>query len=196
MSSPRSIHLWDPVIRQRTRTDGSILVWQEGALGPYPARLSDRIAHWAEAAPDRTWMAERDGEGWRQVDYATLWDLMGRVGGALLALGLSPDRPLLILSGNGLDHAIAASHEYFEREQHEAGYWHRPLEANATMDAQYIYFMHFMGRVDAERQERVAKHLLATQASDGNWSLYAGARVSYERIEPTAVRADMTIEVG
>jgi len=74
-----------------------------------------------------------------------------------------------------LDHAISASQEYFKREQHGAGFWHRPLEANASMDAQYIFFMHFMGRVDAERQARVASHLLATQAPDGSWSLCAGA---------------------
>jgi squalene-hopene/tetraprenyl-beta-curcumene cyclase len=74
-----------------------------------------------------------------------------------------------------LEHAIAASHGYFRRAQHESGYWHRPLEANATMDAQYVMFMHFMGRVDAERQRRVAAHLLATQLPDGGWSLYPDA---------------------
>jgi squalene-hopene/tetraprenyl-beta-curcumene cyclase len=74
-----------------------------------------------------------------------------------------------------LDHAIASSHAYFRREQHEQGYWHRPLEANATMDAEYVFFMHFMGRVDARRQERVVAHLLATQLEDGSWALYPGA---------------------
>src|SRR6266850_1900705 len=74
-----------------------------------------------------------------------------------------------------VDHTITRSHEYFRREQHGAGYWHRPLEANATMDAEYIFFMHFMGRVNVERQERIAAHLLATQLDDGSWALYPDA---------------------
>jgi squalene-hopene/tetraprenyl-beta-curcumene cyclase len=74
-----------------------------------------------------------------------------------------------------LDHTINRSQEYFRREQHATGYWHRPLEANATMDAEYIFFMHFMGRVNAERQERIAAHLLATQLEDGSWALYPDA---------------------
>src|SRR6185369_17963798 len=74
-----------------------------------------------------------------------------------------------------VDHTITRSHEYFRREQHAIGYWHRPLEANATMDAEYVFFMHFMGRVNPERQERIVAHLLATQLADGSWSLYPGA---------------------
>ena len=70
-----------------------------------------------------------------------------------------------------VSHTIDRSQKYFEREQHPEGYWHRPLEANATMDAEYIFFMHFMGRVDAERQNRIVAHLLATQLPEGSWSL-------------------------
>jgi squalene-hopene/tetraprenyl-beta-curcumene cyclase len=74
-----------------------------------------------------------------------------------------------------VSHTIGRAQEYFRREQHPEGYWHRPLEANATMDAEYIFFMHFMGRVDAERQQRIVAHLSATQLPDGSWSLYPGA---------------------
>ncbi len=74
-----------------------------------------------------------------------------------------------------VDHTISRSQEYFRREQHATGYWHRPLEANATMDAEYVFFMHFMGRVNVERQERIAAHLLATQLDDGSWALYPDA---------------------
>ena len=74
-----------------------------------------------------------------------------------------------------IDHTISRSQEYFRRTQHSSGYWHRPLEANATMDAEYIFFMHFMGRVNPERQARIAAHLLATQLEDGSWALYPDA---------------------
>jgi feruloyl-CoA synthase len=110
MTGVRPVKLWDADVRQETRADGTILVWQAGPLGPYPCCLSDRIDHWAEVAPDRTWMAERDDAsgGWRTVSFGELARLQRRVGSALLNLGLSAERPLLILSANSLNHAIAA----------------------------------------------------------------------------------------
>ena len=90
-----------------------------------------------------------------------------------------PPRPTAAPRGDEflakVSHTINCSQEYFEREQHPEGYWHRPLEANATMDAEYIFFMHFMGRVNVERQNRIVAHLLATQLPAGSWSLYPGA---------------------
>ncbi len=74
-----------------------------------------------------------------------------------------------------VEYTIGRAQQYFLREQTREGYWHRPLEANATMDAEYIFFMHFMGRVNAERQDRIVRHLLATQLGDGSWSLYPAA---------------------
>ncbi len=74
-----------------------------------------------------------------------------------------------------VDHTVSRSQEYFRREQHASGYWHRPLEANATMNAEYIFFMHFMGRVNAERQARIVANLRATQLEDGSWALYPDA---------------------
>jgi len=109
MSSMRAIRLWQPRILQEERDDGTILVWQEGDLGDYPRCLSDRIDHWAKVAPDRTWMAERDDSGaWRGISFAELSDLSRRIGAALLELGLSAERPLLILSGNSVEHAVIA----------------------------------------------------------------------------------------
>ena len=33
------VPLWDSKVRSETRSDGTILVWQEDPLGPYPARI-------------------------------------------------------------------------------------------------------------------------------------------------------------
>jgi hypothetical protein len=49
--------------------------------------------------------------------------------------------PAPALHCEGSSHTIGRSQQYFEREQHAEGYWHRPLEANATMDAEYVFFM-------------------------------------------------------
>ncbi|NDV00948.1 feruloyl-CoA synthase [Pseudoroseicyclus tamaricis] len=105
----RAVELWEPKIGTQTRPDGTTLVWREDPLGPYPERLSDRILHWAEVAPGRPWMKERAADGgWVSMTYGELAEAMARVGTALLDLGLTVERPLMILSGNSLEHAVAA----------------------------------------------------------------------------------------
>lgn len=106
----RPVALWNPVIRTDTRADGTIYVWQEEPLGDYPVKITDRIDHWAEKTPDRVWMAERDvGEAeWREVTYGELRERVRSIGQSLLDLNLSTERPLVILSGNSIAHALMA----------------------------------------------------------------------------------------
>lgn len=104
----RPVKLWSPVVASETRADGSILVWREDPLGPYPERMSDRLAHWARVAPDRTWMAQRAGDGWRAVTYGECLATVRRLGQALLDRNLSAERPVVILSGNDIEHALLA----------------------------------------------------------------------------------------
>ncbi len=81
----------------------------EAALKPYPARMTDRLQHWAQTAPERTWMAQRGADGqWVRVSYAQAWDRAQRIGQALLDAGLNLERPLAILSENSLEHALLA----------------------------------------------------------------------------------------
>lgn len=64
------------------------------------------LARWAVEAPDRVWLAEREGEAWRTITYAEAKTKIEALAGGLKALGLGPDKPLLILARNGLDHAL------------------------------------------------------------------------------------------
>jgi len=72
----------------------------------------------------------------------------------------------------GVNNAIVRSQEYFLREQKQDGYWYYPLEANATMDAEYIFYSHFMGQVDEKKNNRLCEHMLAIQGENGAWSLF------------------------
>ena len=105
----RPVELWRADIAWERRDDGSVLVWQKDALPPFPDRLSDRIAHWAEKTPNVTWMAERGRDGaWIRINYAELLARIRAIGQALLDLKLGPDRPLAILSGNSIAHGLMA----------------------------------------------------------------------------------------
>ena len=108
MTQPREVSLWNPVVEMETRDDGTMLVWQAEPLGDYPARLNERLLHWAETVPERIWMAERDGDGWATVSYAEAVRSVRAIGQVLLDRGLSAQRPLLILSGNSTAHALMA----------------------------------------------------------------------------------------
>ncbi|SEC95359.1 4-coumarate--CoA ligase [Rhizobiales bacterium GAS188] len=89
------------------RQDGTIYARSPVPLGPYPKRLTERLAHWANLAPDRIFLAERVRDGdWRRITYGEALAFVRRIGTALLARDLSPERPIAILSDNGIDHAL------------------------------------------------------------------------------------------
>ncbi len=91
------------------RADGSMILRSTEALQAYPARLTDRLEHWAHETPDRTLVARRGAGGeWQRISYARMLERARRVGQALAARGLSAERPLAILSENDLEHLTLA----------------------------------------------------------------------------------------
>src|SRR3954447_11804369 len=106
---PRPISFSDPAVSIDRRDDGSLYLRPRTALGEYPARITDRLHHWAAVEPNRIFMAERaNGGAWRQITYGQLLASSRNIGSGLLARGLSADRPIVILSGNSIDHALVA----------------------------------------------------------------------------------------
>jgi feruloyl-CoA synthase len=105
----RAISFGNPAVHIDRRDDGTIYLKPRTALGEYPERLTDRLHHWAGLEPNRIFMAEREaGRGWRQITYAQLLASTRSIASALLARGLSADAPIVILSGNSIDHALVA----------------------------------------------------------------------------------------
>jgi feruloyl-CoA synthase len=89
------------------RDDGALLLRTPHVLGPYPRNLTERLERWAREAPRRVLAAQRDpAGGWRELTYAEAFERARRVGQALLDRGLSAERPLAVLSENGLEHLL------------------------------------------------------------------------------------------
>lgn len=89
------------------RPDGTIYVRSKDPLGPYAEKMTERLDHWAAVAPDRTFLAERaPDKSWRRLTYAEARDQARSVGQALINRGLSPNRPVAVLSANDLEHAL------------------------------------------------------------------------------------------
>ncbi|WFE75729.1 feruloyl-CoA synthase [Roseinatronobacter sp. S2] len=104
---PAKARFWSPVFDYEHRPDGTILMRQTDPLPDHLPLVADYLDKWADATPDATWMARRDGGGdWRRISYAQARAMARHIGSALLGLGLGPDRPLLVLSENSLEHAL------------------------------------------------------------------------------------------
>jgi len=105
----RAISFGNPDVSVERRDDGVIYLRPKKPLGDYPVRLTDRLHHWAKAEPNRVFMAERSaGGGWRQITYAQLLASARHIASSLLARDLSAEKPIVILSGNSIDHALVA----------------------------------------------------------------------------------------
>ncbi len=103
----RKVRLEQPDLDVTQRADGSILIRPLQPLGSYPERLTDRLVYWAQKTPDVTLFAGRDASGgWRKISYAQALTYARSIGEALLGRGLSAERPVAILSGNDLEHAM------------------------------------------------------------------------------------------
>ncbi len=104
---PRPVRLAAAEVVVERRSDGAILMRSPHPLPPYPQNLTQRLVHWAELAPDRVFLAQRDGVGeWRTLTYAQALAAVRAIAAALLARNLSAERPIAILSGNDIEHAV------------------------------------------------------------------------------------------
>lgn len=78
-------------------------------LAELPARLLDRLVHWARVRPEQTFIAARQAGGdWRRVSYREMLDSVRAIAQGLLSYGLSADKPLALLSGNDIEHLHVA----------------------------------------------------------------------------------------
>src|SRR5579871_4484366 len=103
----RRVDLASPSVTVERRNDGTIVLRSPRALPPHPQKLTERLVHWASAASDRIFLAQRDNAGgWRSLTYAQTLAAVRSVAAALLTRDLSPERPIAILSGNDIEHAL------------------------------------------------------------------------------------------
>lgn len=105
----RDIKLGNTTAELVDRDDGSQLLRIREPLGDYPDTLMERLDHWAATKPDALFVAERDGQGeWRRFSYSQARGQVRSLAQALLDRNVSVERPLVILSGNSIEHLMLA----------------------------------------------------------------------------------------
>ena len=96
---------FDMVIENRA--DGTTLATSPLPLGAYPDKATDMLELWAARAPDRIFLAQRDGTGpWATITYRQARNAVRGIAAALLTRNLSPERPIVCLSGNDLGQGL------------------------------------------------------------------------------------------
>ncbi len=103
---PRPLFAPPRVIAEAADSDGAIMLRSAEPLGEYPVSVVHTVREWARLSSDHPLVAERAGGSWRTVSYGAAVAAADAVGQALLDRGLGPGRPLLVLSGNSVDHLL------------------------------------------------------------------------------------------
>jgi feruloyl-CoA synthase len=103
----RKIKWLERDIAVERRPDGVIVLKSRIPLQPYETHIPASLAKWAEQTPDRIWLAQRAGEDrqWRKLSYGEAKRTVDALTQGLLDLKLG-GRPIAILSGNSIEHAL------------------------------------------------------------------------------------------
>lgn len=90
------------------RDDGVVVLKSRIPLMPYETHIPASLAKWAQATPERVWLAQRAGTDrqWRKLTYGEAKRTVDALTQALLELKLEEGRAVAILSGNSIEHAL------------------------------------------------------------------------------------------
>jgi feruloyl-CoA synthase len=90
------------------RADGVIVLQSRIPLKPYDTHIPAALARWAAEAPERIWLAQRAGQArqWRKLSYGEAKRTVDALTQGLINLGPEAGRPVAILSGNSIEHAL------------------------------------------------------------------------------------------
>src|SRR5213083_3744680 len=78
----------------------------------------------------------------------------------------------LVQELTALDSGVERAAERLLSLQQPDGWWKGELESNATMIAEHLFLLHFLGLRDAETDRLLANELLARRRADGTWSIW------------------------
>ena len=73
-----------------------------------------------------------------------------------------------------LEQAIERGANHLLSLQLDSGYWVGELEADTTLESDYIYYLHVLGKADAERIAKLTNYVRQRQLADGGWNIYPG----------------------
>ena len=102
----RPIAYASPRVACERGSDGVVRLRSTEPLRPYDPSLARLFRAAVEHNSAGIFLAERDGGTWRKLTYEAARPLVDALAAGLIQRALSAERPLMILSANGIDHAL------------------------------------------------------------------------------------------
>ena len=95
------------------RPDGTIILRARGELPEFEPSIATVLRRHAAETPERTLAAQRGSEDeWVTLTYGDAREKADALAQSLLGLGLGPERPLMVLSGNSIEHLLLSLAAY------------------------------------------------------------------------------------
>ncbi|MDH5359787.1 MAG: feruloyl-CoA synthase [Gammaproteobacteria bacterium] len=168
ISDFRDVRIGTRGIEVEYRDDGAIIVKPDvEPIENYPRCLTDRLEYWADKTPDQVLVARRDEDGnWRKLSYAQVLGSVKKIAQNLLQRDLSQERPIVILSGNSIEHLLMALAAMY------VGIPYAPISpAYSLVSTDYAKLKHILdlltpGLVMVDEGAKFAKAITATLRDD------------------------------
>ena len=93
-------------VSSEQHSDGTLILRSNAEMGDVVDTSADWLHRWSNEAPERIFLAERSGAGWREESYKSTLQKVRAIAESLLSRGMGSDTPILIMSGNGVDHGL------------------------------------------------------------------------------------------
>jgi feruloyl-CoA synthase len=177
------------------RRAGCLYLRSPDPLPAYPAKLTERLDYWAQRAPERVFLSQRGADGnWTGITYARARERARRVAQGLLGRRLSAERPVAVLSGNDIEHALIQLGALY------AGIPYAPISPAYSLLSKD--FAKLRGAVElvtpgiVYASERTAFQAAVHATLSGVEVLYRGDFHDLEKAEPTRAVDDAYAQVG
>src|ERR1700677_2640785 len=72
------------------------------------------------------------------------------------------------------EQAVANSRDYLLSTQTQDGYWWSELEADTTLESDYILYLYILGQLKSPKVAKLAKYVRDRQLADGGWNIFYG----------------------
>jgi squalene-hopene/tetraprenyl-beta-curcumene cyclase len=91
-------------------------------------------------------------------------------GAATHGAATAPRRP----AESPVEHAVSRSVKWMLSNQSQEGYWWGELEADTSLESDYILYLHILGELDSPKTAKLAKYIRDRQQPDGGWNIFYG----------------------
>ena len=93
-------------INVEERKDGTLILSSPIELEKVEVNIHNKFKKTCNEYPKNIWLAERNGDSWREVNYETAYKYIYSISQYLININLNQNKGIMILSGNSVDHGL------------------------------------------------------------------------------------------